>query len=289
MNSRRISVTCGVLLCLVAPSPAARSRASAADDIPLERCDKLPVARVRIDGADFRFLVDTGATTFLNLKSFSRGRSSKIKISSWRGTGNTTAREVTVPELTFGTHKLKDLRLPAIDLSPIGEACGGQIDGILGVDLLEKLGATIDLKQRVARLSGVETPPRETEEAVKASHLHNEIGCTDAFNRADLAALEVCLDPDVVLFTPGGEARGRKAMLDYVRDRYFSLKPLPRMEMKILSQRILGNALWYDYDYSISLPAGRMEGRGTGVCRKHGDRWLLLSMHNSRLEPDPGK
>lgn len=267
--------------------PAFAQSPPAVEEIPLERCDRLPVVKVRIDGSDFRFLVDTGATTFLHLKSFAGSRSGRIQISSWSGTGTTSARQVTLPELALGSQRLKDLKLPAIDLSPIGEACGGKIDGILGVDLLEKLGATIDLQRRVARLGSVETtPPISSEEAAK-HHLQIEHLCLEAFNRADLKALEECLDPDVVLFTPWGESRGRKAMLEYVRDRYFSLKPVPRMEMKMKTVRIIGDAAWYDYDYSIVLPAGRIDGRGTGVCRRHGDRWLLLNMHNSRVEADP--
>lgn len=258
------------------------------EEIPLERCDKLPVVRVRIENTEFRFLVDTGATTFLNLKSFSaKGLSSRIEISSWSGTGSTSARQVTLPELVLGSYRLKDLKLPAIDLAPIGEACGGRIDGILGVDLLEKLGATIDLQRHVARIGRTSTPPPDSDE--EARKHHTQIGeiCLGAFNRTDLKALEECLDPDVVLFTPWGEFRGRATMLEYVRDRYFSLKPLPRMEMKMKTMRIIGNAAWYDYDYSIILPTGRIDGRGTGLCRRHGDRWLLLNMHNSRIEPGP--
>ncbi len=256
-------------------------------EIPLERCDKLPVAKVRIEGADYRFLVDTGATTFLHLKSFSGGKSGDIKISSWSGTGSTSAREVTLPEFILGPRTLANLKLPAVDLSPIGEACGGKIDGILGVDLLEKLGATIDLQKRVARLGALETVPRVSDAAAREHHAQIEEQCLTAFNNADLKTLEGCLDPDVVLFTPWGEFRGRTAMLNYVRDRYFSLKPLPRMEVRNKSTRILGDAAWYDYDYSITLPVGRIDGRGTGICRRHGDRWLLLNMHNSRIEPEP--
>src|SRR5215467_15292731 len=106
-----------------------------ASEIPIERCDVLPVVKVRIDGTDMRFLLDTAATTVLNLKSFSAGRSKQIQISSWSGTIPTSAREVSLPELVFGEHHLRSLKLPAIDLSPIGNACGGKIDGILGVDL----------------------------------------------------------------------------------------------------------------------------------------------------------
>jgi ketosteroid isomerase-like protein len=281
-------LVCGVVLLLGAGTPASAQNAAPAEEIPLERCDKLPVARVRVENTEFRFLVDTGATTFLNLKSFSsKGLSGRIQISSWSGTGSTSARQVGLPELALGSYRLKDLKLPAIDLAPLGEACGGKIDGILGVDLLEKLGATIDLQRRVARIGNVATLPPDS--GAEALRHHAQIGqaCTEAFNRADLKALEDCLDPDVVLFTPWGEARGRQAMLEYVRERYFSLKPLPQMEIRTKSTRIIGNAAWYDYDYSISLPTGRIDGRGTGVCRRQGNRWLLLNMHNSRIEPGP--
>jgi len=40
-------------------------------EVPLEHCDKLPVVKVKIGGADVRFLVDTAATSMLNIKSVS--------------------------------------------------------------------------------------------------------------------------------------------------------------------------------------------------------------------------
>ena len=52
---------------------------ASSNEIPIERCDLLPVVKVRIDGADFRFLLDTGATTMLNLKSFSSADPKKFK------------------------------------------------------------------------------------------------------------------------------------------------------------------------------------------------------------------
>ncbi len=123
------------------------------EEIPIQRCDVLPVVVVQAAGVDMRFLVDTGATSILNLKSFPVGKSKTIKVDSWRGTAATSAREVTLPEIELGKHKLLDVKLPAIDLSPIGKACGGQIDGILGVDLLDQMGVTIDLKRAVAVLN----------------------------------------------------------------------------------------------------------------------------------------
>src|SRR5882724_3695687 len=59
--------------------------APAAEEIPLERCDRLPVVRVLIGKAELRFLVDTGATTMLNLKSFAKGQVKQIEVTSWSG------------------------------------------------------------------------------------------------------------------------------------------------------------------------------------------------------------
>jgi hypothetical protein len=45
----------------------ARAQASPSlSEIPIERCDLLPVVKVRIDGTDMRFLLDTAASTMLN-------------------------------------------------------------------------------------------------------------------------------------------------------------------------------------------------------------------------------
>jgi hypothetical protein len=133
---------------------------SSANEIPIERCDRLPVVRALIGKTEFRFLLDTGATTVLNLKSFSGGKTRDIEVTSWTGTAATSAREVSVKELSIGNHLLRDLKLPAIDLSPIGNACGGPIDGILGVDLLDKMEVSIDLKRQVASLGGEPVDPK---------------------------------------------------------------------------------------------------------------------------------
>ena len=140
-------LTCGML-----PATVSAQDSVAKDEIPIERCGRLPVVKVHVAGKDMHFLVDTAATTLLNLKSFAGGRSKEVHIASWTGTTATSAREVSLPEFTLGKHTLRDLKLPAIDLSPIGAACGGPVDGILGVDLLDEMGVTIDLKHRVASM-----------------------------------------------------------------------------------------------------------------------------------------
>lgn len=256
------------------------------EEIPLERCDRLPVVRVRIDGEEMRFLVDTAATTILNLKSFSQKRSKEIRtrVSSWSGTASTSAREVALSELVLGSYRLRRLNLPAIDLSPIGKACGGQIDGILGVVLLEKMGATLDLKRWIALIGSEATSA--TEEARLEEFRTFQRACIAAFNRADAHFFEGCIDPQIVLFTPWGEVRGRGEMLDYLRRRYFSLDPPARIELRAHDFRLLGDAVWYGYDYTIKLPKGLIKARGMAICRKSGGRWRMLNMHNSLVQKE---
>jgi hypothetical protein len=38
------------------------------DEIPIERCDRLPIVTMKVAGESRRFLLDTAATTIFNLK-----------------------------------------------------------------------------------------------------------------------------------------------------------------------------------------------------------------------------
>src|SRR5690348_15706274 len=130
--------------------PDPKAPAANVEEIPFEHCDRLPVVRVRIDTVEMRFLVDSGATTMLNLLSFPEGKRSAITVSSWAGNAATSARQVSIPVLALGNHQIRNLKLPAIDLSPIGNACGGKIDGLFGVDLMEKMGLKLDFERELA-------------------------------------------------------------------------------------------------------------------------------------------
>ena len=253
-----------------APTPA--------NEIPIERCDVLPVVKVRIGSVEMRFLVDTGATTMLNLKSFTTGRLKEIQVTSWSGTAATSAREVSIPELTLGTHHLRDLKLPAIDLSPIGNACGGPIDGILGVDLLDKMAVTIDLKRQVASLGADSVDPK----AMYAEMETSMQSCVTAFNEGKVAEFKECLEPETVMYTPDGEFVGREKVLEYLRDRYFKYAPDLCYKMKMHEVQAFGNALWYSYDYSIDTPKEHLAGHGFAMCRKTEGHWRMLNMHNSQ-------
>jgi len=266
------------------PRVAVAQDSSPSNDIPIERCDLLPVVKLRIDGADMRFLLDTGATTMLNLKSFSSGRSKQIQVTSWSGTAATSAREVSLPELTLGSHRLRDLKLPAIDLSPIAKACGSPIDGILGVDLLDKMGVTIDLKHQVASL-GEQTLDAKTVYAEMESNMHR---CNVAFDSGNAKELAECFDLEIVFYTPQGEFRGRKEVMDYLRQRYLKFAPDLHYKMWVRDMKTFGEALWYSYNYTIDWPLGHVAGHGMSMCRRDKDRWRILNLHNSFLE-SPGQ
>src|SRR5258708_13533937 len=67
----------------------------AAQEIPLKHCGKLPVIEVEGASQSMLFLVDTAATSFLDLKSFAEGKRRDIEITSWTGTLATSPKEVT--------------------------------------------------------------------------------------------------------------------------------------------------------------------------------------------------
>ena len=252
------------------------------DEIPLERCDRLPVVKARVAEMELRLLVDTGATTMLNLKSFAGGSAKQIRVSSWSGTADTSAREVSLSTLTLGSHTLRNLKLPAIDLSPIGKACGGKIDGILGVDLLDEMNATIDLKRRVASFGGNPADARVLYQQMEGAMGH----CTGAFEQAKAEELEQCFDPEIVLYCPKGEYKGRDEVMRYMREEYFRFAPNLRYTTKLRDVQAFGDALWYSYDFEMTTPEKSVSGHRMAMCRKSLGHWAILNMHNSLREQE---
>src|SRR5215469_16785502 len=164
-----------------------------AEEIDVVTCDVIPVAEVRVSGLKFHFLIDTAATSILNIKSFAVGDAKTIPVTSWSGTTDTKAKQVRISDLSLGDLHFHNLVLPSVDLSGIGHACGRQIDGILGIDLLRKIGAVLDLRDHTPRLR-IETGTIESQE----KELNERITrCEEGFNRGDETAISDCLDPEV--------------------------------------------------------------------------------------------
>ena len=276
-------VIAGLTFALAAHSARAQTTANGTE-IPLQRCDRLPIVILRADNVDKRLLIDTAATSLLNEKSFPRGHSRAVRIQSWNKTTAFNAREVSIGELSLGNHILLGVKLPAIDLSAIAKACGGKVDGILGVDLLEQLGVTIDLKRSVARLGLA--PPSSSEASViedmdKAIH-----SCSEAFNNQDADKLASCFDPDFVLSSPSGELRGRDEATNHFQQKYFATTSYVHLSLTMSEQRAAGDVVWSLYDYKIESPAIHTAGRGMMLCRRSEDHWHILSMHESPIESD---
>jgi len=249
-----------------------------AQEIPLERCDSLPLVKVEVDGQAMHFLVDTAATTLLNLKSFAEGRVRDVRITSWAGTLATSAREVTINEMVVGKTKVLALRLPAIDLSAIGKVCGRKIDGILGVDLLAKIGARIDLKHQTMHLTTVD----DEHGMALAQEMHQEmVHCVAAFNESDERSFGDCLEPEIMLFTRDKVLNGQAAVLQYFRESYFHQKPAASLEIRESAFHPIGEAVWYEYEFTIESARGSLRGRGMALCRKTNGHWRMASMHHT--------
>lgn len=256
-----------------------------AEEIPLESCDRLPAIYARVSGMKFLLLVDTAATSMLNLKSFPHGDARQLSVTSWNGTEQTNAQEVSVGDLAIGEHHFKNLKLPAIDLSALGRACGRQIDGILGIDLLSKLGATLDWKGKTGRL----LLESQTTEA-RVAELQEQLGaCQQAFNRADEATFADCLDPNIVLFSMGGDFYGREAAMQYYREKYFRQSPPAQLAITPRANHPLGDAIWVEYDLRVAVAHQVIVARGTAVCQKQDGKWRILHMNHSIPPADAQK
>jgi len=258
--------------------------AALAQEIPLEHCDTLPLIEVKVAEHPRWFLVDTAATAMLNLQSFAEGSSRDIRVTSWSGTLSTNAKEVSIEGLEIGRTKVAKLALPAIDLSAIGKACGRKIDGILGADLLEKIGATVDLKRQILHV----TTADEVHEAQLASEMQRDTArCTKAFNESDEKTFCDCLDPQVVMFTTKEELYGREKVSSYFRERYFHQSSPARLVIHESAFHAMGDAVWYEYEFTIDSARGRLRGRGVAMCKKAAGRWRMASMHHSEVQFEP--
>jgi ketosteroid isomerase-like protein len=254
------------------------------------------VVEVAVSGTHFLFLLDTGATSMLNLKSFSHGDPRRVSVTSWTGTKQTAAQQVTLGDFSVGRHHFKNLQLPAVDLSAIGQGCGRRIDGILGVDLLARLGATVDIKNRIAHIIADGQPPAKalTEpvapdkasdtqaDDARIAEVHQRLGdCEQAFNRGDEAAFADCLDPNVVIFTPNGDYYGRKAGMEYHHQRYFAHDPPAHLVSTARAHHAIGGAIWVEYDLRITLGTQVILARGAALCEKQDGTWRIVHMNHS--------
>ena len=253
-----------------------------AQEVQLERCDKLLLIPVSVAGKPMHFLVDTAATTLLNLDSFQHwgSKADQVSISSWDTTLSTSARRVTLPETLIGNYRLDGLELPAVDLSAIGRACGKRVDGIVGADLLEKMGAQIDVAKQIAHLTTAE----ETRDQQLIDEMMRDMHpCRSLFQKGDEVALRECFDPNIIFYTSQGEFHGREAVVGYLRDQYFK-HPERKVDFSESKFHRIGDAVWYEYVSTLITPERTVQVRGMAMCHRQDGRWRIGSMHHALVE-----
>ena len=105
--------------------------------------------------------------------------------------------------------------------------------------------------------------------------------CHIYFESGNAAGFEQCLDPEIVLYTPAGEFKGRAQVIEYMRETYFKYAPDVHYDFTPHDLQLFGNAIWYSYDYTLDTPAKKVQGHGMSMCRKSGGRWRILNMHDA--------
>jgi hypothetical protein len=257
-------------------------RESFAEEVPLTACDGLPMVEVSIGGMKFSFLLDTAATSTLNLASFSYGDTQSISVTSWNGTSNARGQKVTISDFVIGEHHLQNLRLSAVDLSAVGRACGHTIDGILGIDLLRRLGAVVDLNAHVVRL------PLDPEIAQsRVVELDKRLAfCTQSFNNGEEQVFLDCMDPRVVLFTGAGDFYGREAFMEYLRRERRRQRVPPLLVIALRAHHLIGEQVWAEVELRIKLEQQVLRLRGTMLCEKSGTVWRIVHLNSFAPAPD---
>jgi hypothetical protein len=265
----------------LAPLVILISAAAAAQEVPLDSCRQLPIVKATVGKRQFQFLLDTGAAaTLLNVKSFSSADAAEINMESWNGTVATSAREVVLHDFTIGEHQLANLKLLAVDLTPLERSCQRRVDGVLGADLIAKLGLTIDLKNHVAILDG----NAKTQEERFGQFQQHQAACVEAFNRSDDKTFEQCLDPNILLLTSSGDYHGRKAVMKHFKEDYFGQDPPVLVSLTPREHHAIGPVIWIEYDMAVSRGSRVMKAHGTALYQKTGEKWLMSNMNYAVAE-----
>jgi hypothetical protein len=92
--------------------------------------------------------------------------------------------------------------------------------------------------------------------------------CSEAFEQGNAAVLADCLDPDIVLYTPHGEFRGRAQVMEYLSQRYLKYAANLCCKMTPHDVKTYGDALWNSYDYTRDSPKEHLVVHGTSMCHK---------------------
>jgi ketosteroid isomerase-like protein len=89
------------------------------------------------------------------------------------------------------------------------------------------------------------------------------------------------------MFNTKEELYGRDKVADYFRQRYFHQASPAHLEIRESAFHAIGEAVWYEYEFSIDMAEGRLRGRGMAMCKKSDGHWRMASMHHSEIRFEP--
>src|SRR5207237_10834826 len=93
------------------------------------------------------------------------------------------------------------------------------------------------------------------------------------------------VDTEIVFVAPHGSFRRRNQIMDYLDRCFMQYSPALSYKTYLRDVKIIGDALWYSYDYEVASPKEHLIGRGMSICRRDGEHWRILNLHNSLREP----
>lgn len=118
--------------------------------IPFDYVANQIIVNARINSADYRFIVDTGAsqTVLDKATALSLGRISQSDFSITAGSKALPLSYMTIPAFTVGDVTLDNVSALVTDLSAVAGATGQKTNGLLGANILRRFLVTIDFRDR---------------------------------------------------------------------------------------------------------------------------------------------
>jgi len=145
---------------------------------------------------------------------------------------------VFIPELAFGEHRLRDLKLPAIDLSPIGNACGAKSTAFSAWTFSTKWESLSILNAMLLRPPRLPPMQERLYDQMETAMHH----CNTAFELGKATELEECFDPEIVYSPHKENFAAAKQVMDYLQRRFMQYSPALSYKMYLRDVKVIGDA-----------------------------------------------
>jgi hypothetical protein len=266
-----------LLVCIVFTSYASQAETPTVDaEFKLTPCGHVFLAQMKVNGTDRTLVIDSGSTTMMNDRTFPDVLSlsnSQGYLTTFLGKRPVPVRVLTINEFQFGGRKLRNITLPAVDLSMTKLLCGKELDGVFGTDLLAKLNVRIDFA------AGIAIVPAPIQDVVRESksELHE---WEEAFNHGDAAYFRIIFSSDIVWLDPGCRLDGREAVIAYLQREYFERQAHMKIG-RIDVSRSTEDASSYQisWEYKVNVGTRWSDDRAATIVHHREKQWEILSVN----------